>query len=184
MINNILLCSEDFIKTNSNLGDNVFGKFLLPAIREAQTINLQPILGANLYNSILAQISAGTLTDSYKELVDDYIQWYLLYAVLSDIVDVLDVKLVNLGTTRSRDEYLDNISDEERVRLKSNYMYKADFYCRRLQEYLLANRSSFVELDECACQNIKANLSSAASTGLWLGGFRSYRFGKKPVSCH
>ncbi len=172
MINNVLLISEDFVKTNSNISDNMFGKFLLPAIREAQHMRLQSVIGTRLYESLLRQVTAGTLTEQYKELVDDYIQWFLLYQVLSDVIDVIDVKLVNMGTVRNRDEYVDNISDSERVRLKHNYEYKADWYCKQLQTYLLDNKDQFEELDECTCNNIKANLQSAASTGIWLGGYR------------
>lgn len=183
MINNVLLCSEKYIKENSNLSDNVWGKFLLPAIREAQEIRLQAVIGTNLYQSLLSKVADGSISDQYKELLDFYVQPVMLYQVLSDVIDVLDIKMVNLGTVRSRDEYLDNISDEERQRLKSNYEFKADWYVRRLQQYLLDNRDLFVELDECACSNIKANLESAASSGIFLGGFRGRRIvGNKIIS--
>lgn len=174
MINNVLLISEDTIKSQSNLSDNCWGKFLLPAIREAQEIRLQAVIGTNLYQSLLEKVSAGTVVDQYKDLLDYYVQPVLLYQVLSDVIDVLDVKLANLGTIRSRDEYVDNISDEERVRLKTNYEYKADWYVKRLQQYLLDNRHLFIELDDCTCNNIKNNLNSAASTGIWLGGRRAF----------
>lgn len=174
-IHNILLLSEDFIKTNSNISDNAFGKFLLPAIRESQEIYLQEIIGSALYQSILEKIKDNALTDPYKEFVDDYVRWYLLYQVLADVIDILDVKLANLGTVRSRDEYVDNIGDGERDRLKQNYQYKADFYCRRMQEFLLNNRNAFVELDECVCDRLNAQLNSSASTGIFLGGYRGKR---------
>ena len=174
-IHNILLLSEDFVKTNSNLSDNVWGKFLLPAVREAQDIYLQEIIGTALYQSILEKIKDNALIDPYKEFVDDYVRWFLLYQVLTDVIDVLDVKLANLGTVRSRDEYVDNISDGERDRLKQNYQYKADFYCRRMQEYLLNNRNAFPELEQCVCDRLSAQLNSAASTGIFLGGYRSKR---------
>lgn len=176
MYNNVLLVGESFIKENSNLSDNTWGKFILPAIREAQTIHLQQIIGESLYNALLQKVVDGTVAEQYEELIKGYVQWYLLYEVMSDIIDVLDVKLANLGTVRSRDEYVDNISDEERTRLKQNYAYKADFYCRRMQQYLLNNKQAFPELDECTCESIKANLKSAASTGLFLGGFRGRFF--------
>ena len=32
---NILFISEDYVKSNSSLNDNMFGKNLLPAMREA-----------------------------------------------------------------------------------------------------------------------------------------------------
>lgn len=173
-IHNILLLSEDFIKSNSNISDNAFGKFLLPSIRESQDIYLQEIIGSALYQSILEKIKDNALTDPYKEFVDDYVRWYLLYQVLADVIDILDVKLANLGTVRSRDEYVDNIGDGERDRLKQNYQYKADFYCRRMQEFLLNNRNAFIELDECVCDRLNAQLNSSASTGIFLGGYRSY----------
>lgn len=172
MVNNVLILSEDFVKTNSNLSDNAWGKFLLPAIRESQDIYLQTILGKQLYNTILNKIKDGTLAEQYKELTDDYIRWYLLYMVLSDVIDYLDVKLTNLGTYRNSDQYMENIDDKERQRLKQNYEYKAQFYGNRLVEYLLENKQAFPELDECACEGLNSHLNNQASTGLWLGGLR------------
>ena len=169
MIKNILLTSEDYIKTNSNLSDNCFGKLLLPAIRDVQDIYLQTILGSNLYNTLLHMVSAGTIADQYKELMD-HIQQYMLYMVLSDIVDYLDVKLANLGTYRNSDQYVENIDDKERQRLKQNYEYKAQFYGDRLVEFLLNNKEQFPELDECDCNTLKSHLVKQADTGLWLGG--------------
>lgn len=169
MIKNVLLCSEDYIKTNSNLSDNAWGKLLLPAIRDVQDIQLQTILGTNLYESLLLKVSAGTVTDQYKELMD-YVQPYMLYMVLSDIIDILDVKLANMGTYRSSDQYVVDITDEERQRLKQNYAYKAQFYGDRMVDYLLGNKDSFPELDECACHNLKSHLNRQAATGLFLGG--------------
>lgn len=174
-MNNVLLVSESFIKENSNLSDNTWGKLILPAIRDAQTIHLQQIIGECLYNALLTKVVENDVADQYEDLIKNYIQWYLLYRVLSDIIDYLDVKLTNLGTVRNRDEYVDNISDEERVRLKHNYEFKADFYCRRMQQFLLNNCKAFPELDECACNAMRSNLNSAASTGLWLGGYRARR---------
>lgn len=169
MIKNVLLCSEDYIKTNSNLSDNAWGKLLLPAIRDVQDIQLQTILGTNLYETLLYKVSAGTISDQYKELMD-YVQPYMLYMVLSDIIDILDVKLANMGTYRSSDQYVENIDDKERVRLKQNYAYKAQFYGNRMVEYLLNNKDEFPELDECACHILKSHLTKQAATGLFLGG--------------
>lgn len=178
MINNVLIVSEDFVKENSNLSDNCWGKFLLPSIRETQAIYLQQILGTNLYETILAKISNGTLSGKYEELTRDYCRWYLLYMVLSDIIDILDVKLVNMGTVRNRDEYVDSISDAERQRLKQNYAYKAQFYGDRLVEYLINNKYDFPELDECSCNVLKSHLDKQADTGLWLGGFIGKRLSR------
>ena len=116
------------------------------------------------------KISTNTLVDAYKTLVDDYCRPYTMYVVLADILDGLNSKIGNIGVVRTRDEYVDNLTDSERDRLYHNFMYKADFYCRRLQQYLLNCRNDFPELDDCACENIKTHLNSAASTDIFLGG--------------
>lgn len=179
-MNRILLISEDYIKTNSNLNENVWGEYLTPAIREAQDIGLQQIVGSCLYNSILSKVADGSITatteSSYKTLLDDYVQPYLMYQVITDLVPIIGVKLANIGVVRSNDEYVQNLTEDERHNIKQYYQYKADFYCRRLQQFLLTNRELFTELDECTCNNIKATLDSSASTGLFLGGLRGKKY--------
>lgn len=178
----ILLVSEDYIKTNSNLNDNVWGDYLLPAIREAEDIGLQSILGSCLYKKILYLVDENLIGESeniaYKELLDEYAQEYLMYQVITDLVPIIGAKLANLGTVISNDEHVLNLSEKERSNLKHYYEMRADFYARRLQEFLLNNRESFPELKDCDCDRIKANLQSAASTGIWLGGFRGRRVRK------
>lgn len=76
----VLLISEEYVKTNSGIDDNVYGKFLLPAIREAQEMGLQTIIGGNLYDAIMSKVADGTIADDfdYKYLLDKHIQPYLL----------------------------------------------------------------------------------------------------------
>lgn len=169
----ILLISEDFVKTNSGLNDNVFGSYLTPAIRDAQDMRLQSVIGTNLYKSILDQIDTDTLQPQYKTLLDDYIQVFLMYQTISDLVPIIGVKLTNLGVVVSNDEHLTNLTQGERDLVQNYYLERADFYCRRLQEYLLANRDKYPELKDCDCDSMRANLYSSASTGLFLGGRRS-----------
>lgn len=173
---NILLISEDFVKTNSNLNDNVWGDYLLPAIREAQDMGLQTIIGECLYNRIIGLVDDGHIADTensaYKVFLDEYIQQYLLYQVLADIIPIIGVKMANLGTVISNDEHTISLSDSERGRLSNYYLLRADFYCKRMQEYLLNNRELYPELKDCDCERLKANLKSAASSGIFLGGLR------------
>lgn len=162
---NILLISEDKIKTESALNDNLFGKYLMPAIREAQDINLSQIIGENLLNEVYYRVEHNQISGDYKTLLEDYIQPYLLYQVQANIVPTLNVKLANIGTVLTQDEHIVNLSKTDVDNLKQNIQYRADFYARRLQEYLLANIEVF-GLEDCDCNRMKANLDSAASTGL------------------
>lgn len=174
----VLLISEDKIKTLSGLDNNIWGKNLLPAIREAQEIGLQGIIGSCMYERLCSMVEDGSIMDNknsaYKSLLDNQIQYYLLYKVISDLIPIIGIKLANIGVVISNDEHIQNLTEDERSRVDTYYEQRSDFYCKRLQEYLLNNKELYPELDECACNNMKANLESAASTGLWLGGYRSH----------
>ena len=50
--NDILLTSEEFVKSYSNISNNVNGKYLRVAIREAQEIELRGILGSFLLDYV------------------------------------------------------------------------------------------------------------------------------------
>lgn len=186
---NVLLISEDKIKTLSGLDDNIWGKNLLPAIREAQEMGLQSIIGSCLYQSLCSKVEDGSIMDpsnsAYKTLLDTQIQYYLLYRTISDLVPIIGVKLANIGVVISNDEHIQNLTEDERSRVDTYYEQRADFYCKRLQEFLLENKDLYPELDECSCNQMKANLESAASTGLWLGGYRSPypRIIKRKICC-
>ena len=172
-MNKILLVSEDFIKTNSALNDNLWGKFLLPAIREAQDINRQIYLGECLYKTILGMVADGSITastnESYKALLDDYIQPYLLYQIQANIVPVLNVKMTNIGSVVSKDEYINTLSQGNIDLVQSDFQHKADFYAQSMLNFIL-NHSSEFNLNECDCRSLRAHLDSSASTSIWLGG--------------
>lgn len=186
---NVLLISEDTVKTYSGLNDNIWGKSLLPAIREAQEIGLQGIIGSCLYQSLCSKVADGSIENQeniqYKTLLDEEISYYMIYKVISDLIPVIGVKLANIGVVISNDEHIQNLTEDERNRIDTYYDYRSDFYCNRMQKWLLENKELFPELDECSCNQMKANLDSAASTGLWLGGYRSpyRRIIKRRICC-
>lgn len=181
---NILFISEDFIKTNSGLNDNLFGKSLLPAIREAQDIYLQQIIGSTLYKKLLDLVDEGTIGDAenalYKELLDNYVRSYMLYQTIVQVIPVTNVKLSNYGTTLSDDQYLVNLSQGDAELIEKHYSIIADFYARRLQEFILENCNG-LDVDACTCEGIRSNLQSAATTGPFLGGQRGRRIVKWPL---
>lgn len=180
---NILLISEDYIKTHSGLNENIWGSYLTPAIITAQDIKLQSILGDTLYEALLNIVENGRISASdrraYKSLLDGYIQPYLMWATLSDLVPIIAIKMANIGTVISNDEHIQNISLEERNLLQKFYEDKADFYCRRLQDFLKNTRDKNIKFDLENTKFIKPNLESAASTGLFLGNKRGRRIEEK-----
>lgn len=175
---NILLISEDKVKTLSNLDANVFGKWLLPSIREAQDINLQQIIGSCLYNYILTLVETGEIADDanakYKDLLDNEITDFLIYQSLVNVIPKININLANFGVAISNDEHIQTLSQGNVDLVRGYYQGIADVYQKRLQNYLLNNCIYFPELNACNCEGIKPNLKSMTNTcGLWLGGYRN-----------
>lgn len=169
----ILLISEDTIKTHSILNDNVWGKSLTPAITTTQDIWLSQILGKSLYYKLLELVENGGIRNvqfkAYKVLLDDYVQNYLIYETLANLIPEISTKITNMGLVVSNDEHVQNVTQGERDLVMGQYQKYADAYCKMMQDFLKENRKDFPEL------NCEAELNSSASSGLWLGGVRSKR---------
>lgn len=173
---NILLISEDRVRTDSEISENIWGKSLLPAIKTAQNVYLQEFIGTCLLNKLQDLVQDGSITGetnvNYKKLLDDFIQPYMVERVVADLIPVVGSKIANLGVFKSTDEYASSVSADEVDRLMQRHIDLANTYAKRMQAYLKANRVEFPELDTCGCGYVKPCLDSSADNGLWLGGAR------------
>ena len=167
----ILLISEELFKEETPVSDNLYGKYLMPAIRESQDIYLSQILGENLLDEIYYRVLNNQISGDYKTLLDSYIQPYLIYQTQVNLVPIMNVKLANIGSVIANDEHIVTLSKSDIDNFAQNVQYKADWYARRMQEFLLSKRTE-LGLEDCDCDKIKANLDSAASIGIWVGGIR------------
>lgn len=170
----ILLTSEQFVKSVTNVSDNLAGKYILPSIREAQEQGLKGILGDNLLAKVKDLFNSDSLEGHYKELVD-HCQYYLAYATIVEVTNKISFKIGNFGVAKSQDENLQVATYDEIVKMQYYYQSKVDAYCLDLQNWILANKEHFPELTACQCNKIKSNLRSAASCGIFLGGARGKR---------
>lgn len=172
---NILLTNEDFVKSITNISDNISGKFLLPTIVEAQNEDLRSVVGDKLLNKLKEMVGDGSIATeanmAYKELLDEC-QYFLAYSAISKLVLLTSYKLSNFGISTTTDEHINSPSFNEILAMKDLYINKADYYKLQLQYFLLNNRNDYPELGENTCKSIRSNIWSAASSGLWLGGVR------------
>lgn len=167
----ILLTSETFVKSVTNVSDNLAGKYILPSIREAQEQGLKSILGDCLLSKVKHLFNTDSLDGIYKELVD-HCQYYLAYAAIVEVTNKVSFKIGNFGVAKSTDENLQVASYDEIVKMQYYYQTKVDAYCLELQQWLLQNKGEIPELTECHCRRLSSNLQSAASCGVYLGGGR------------
>ena len=173
--NDVLLTSEEFVKSYSNISNNVNGKYLRVAIREAQEIELREILGSCLLNKLKALVEAEELDQPengiYMEIIDQC-QYFLAYTAVKNLCLTTSYKIDNIGVSQTYDENIQSMSLEDTYNIMEQYARKADYFCHLLQEFLISRKEFIPELTDSQCSWIQANLYHAATGGIWMGGRR------------
>lgn len=172
---NVLLCSPDFIRLNSNISDNVNSKVLSAAIREVQYDELQEILGQPLLEKLQDLVADSTIDDEvntpYKNALDRA-QMFITYKVVAEIIVMLNIKIDNAGLIQTRDENMEFMNLDDTMTMKNYYDTKASHYAYLLQNYLMEHLNELPELTECQAWKIRSTLYSAATPSVFLGGAR------------
>lgn len=178
----VLLTSEAYIRSQTNADDNLTGKLLLPAIKLAMDVEATEALGDCLMDALKMMVFDNTINEPenymYLDLLDNYLQPFLAYQALANLVFLGGTKTANIGTVETTDTNIVNTIRADRELVKEGYLHFARHYLKRMQAWLKANRSSFPELAEChhSCDGQTAShLNSAAGSPLWLGGERGRR---------
>ena len=175
--NDVLLISEDYIKSLTNVSDNISGDYLLPSIKLAQDIDLESTIGTQLLKKLQKLVYDNDISNEensmYKLLLDNYIQPYLAYATIQHLAPTVAYKLANQGVIRTDDDKSYNITSNEVDKVIDYYSHLANTYKKRLQLFLIANYNDFTELlNWKSIADIKSNLYSAAGCNVNLGGPR------------
>lgn len=175
--NDVLLISEDYIKSTTNISDNIANYYLLPSIKLAQDIDLESTIGTQLLEKIQELIYNNDISNqensNYKLLLDKYIQPYLAYATIQHLTPTVAYKLANQGVLRTDDEKSYNVTSNEVDKVMDYYSHIANTFKKRLQLFLIANYNEFTELlNWKSLADIRANLYSAAGCNVNLGGPR------------
>ena len=155
MNNKVLLISENAIKDDSVITQNLDGKYILSAIKNAQDMCLLPLLGSKLLNEIYAQVQDGSVEDRIQVLLDDYIHPILLNASISHIIVNTSLKIKNLGTVNTGDTNVTNVNIKDIQWLKQQYDYNVDFYNKRCIEYIKQHIDLYPEWPGCNCDGMK-----------------------------
>lgn len=171
-----LLTNEDIIKGLMPVSQNLAGEYIKTAMFEAQEIGLESIIGSTLLAALKAHETASDWAQypAYKEL-KERCQYYLTYKTILEVLPKVAFKICNAGAVQTSDQNVQNLSREQIDAMMEDYSSKADFFCYKLQLWLCDNMAQFPELDGCECAQIRANLYSAATCGIWLGGPRGRR---------
>lgn len=166
-----LIFNEADVKGLAPVIRNISGEFLSAAMFEAQEIGLKDILGSRLLRALKERETAHDWTPTYEDLKEKCLP-YLVYKTIVALIPKVSYKIANAGAYQTTDEKMSGMTKENIDTLIESYQANADYFCHELQLFICENQKQYPELDACHCAAIQANLRSAASCGLWLGGYR------------
>lgn len=171
----VILVSENFVRSNTNVSKNLQDKFIQSAVREATDVDFEELVGTNLLNKLKELIEKQEVNAPenriYKKLLD-IAKYYLAYCAVARLVVISSVKIDNIGANVTSDDNVSALDFDDVFRLEKYYQNKADVYKKKVQIFLQKNVNEIPELYQDDCRDIHANVYSAASSGLWLGGAR------------
>ena len=144
-----LIISEEKLREFTDINDNLDSKLLMNGVREAQDIYLQRLTGTSLYEYILSEIDANTLSGDYKHLVDTFIQPFLIYASYWESLDAIYSRPRNNGllqpTGGENSEKADGTWYNRKRQMVEN---KMEYYSERLTNYLIQEEAKFHQLND------------------------------------
>lgn len=164
-----IFISEGFFKENSAVDENVDMKQINPTIWQCQIQHIQNVLGTNLYNKILSDISASTLTGDYLTLVDDYCADALVYWVMYEVQIPLLFKFRDKNVSKKSSDNAFPISTKELARIENRYKDKAEFFTKRISDYLCANSTLFTEYNTEDETDEVRPMDGQATVSVYLG---------------
>ena len=95
-----LFISESYIKTFSEVQDDVLIKKMTRNIWIVQETYIQPMLGTKLYKKIIADIQLGVMSETYSSLFENYIQPITLEYTLYKSVPFIHYALTNKSVVK------------------------------------------------------------------------------------
>lgn len=172
MTNNTLFISVDYLRDNSSINGNTDNEILEPYIITAQTVHIEQILGTGLFNDIVTNIQADTITGNNKTLLDDYIQPCLLQWSIYEALPFLNFKMTNKAVTTKSSDNSEPVGLSEIQYLRQNVRDTAEYLSQRVTDYLKANPSLFplYRNPGSSCDTIRPN-SSSYFNGIYLADY-------------
>ncbi len=127
-----------FTSTNGNLDVDSFIQYIFIA----QEIHLQRLLGSDLYESLEAKISGGTLSGNYLTLVRDYVKQPLCHWAMVEAMPFLGIKISQNGIFRHNSENSTTLTQDEIDKLIEKERSTAQYFSNRLIDFLTNNAST------------------------------------------
>ena len=154
----LFITQQDLVR-NSIIDGNVDYDKVIQFVKVAQIIDVQNLLGSDLYNKISADIISGAaggagLTGNYLTLVTEFIQPTLIWFAQMNYIPFAAYQIKNGGVFKHSSETAQNVDKNEVDYLVSKAREYANYYSTRMVDYLSFNDNLFPEYNQNSNEDI------------------------------
>lgn len=114
-------------------------------IEEVQLRFIEPLLGSELYDKIIADILGDGLTGLYLEMFNDYIKPITKYEAISDYVAISPYTLANNGLFKNSPDNVEVVSVKEVEALSDRYGSISQTFVNRFAKWIRLNKANIPE---------------------------------------
>tara|TARA_R100000988_G_C3998516_1_gene167364 strand:+ start:1112 stop:1687 length:576 start_codon:yes stop_codon:yes gene_type:complete len=160
----VLFISEAKLKDSTAINLNVDTNLLLPYVRQAQKLYVEPKLGSKLFEKLKTLITNNTIgnvgNEAYKTLLDDYIGDMLPNWAFYHAVPFLRFKIENGNIYSKTSETGTALSTSEAQHLREEVRNTAEYYTERMIKYITNNTSDFPEYSNNSGADVNPNTNA------------------------
>ena len=155
----VLFINRTDLVKNSIIDGNVDTDKFIQFIKVAQQIDIQNLLGTDLYNKIGADIASGAaggagLSGNYLTLVNTFVQPTLIWFAQMNYIPFAAYQIKNGGVFKHSSETAQNVDKNEVDYLVGKAREYANYYSTRLVDYLIFNDNLFPEYNSNSDEDI------------------------------
>lgn len=140
----LFITRDDIVKFTALNGNLDVDKFI-QYIAIAQDIHLQNYLGSKLFKKLNDGIVANNLTQTYKDLLSDYIKPMLIHWSMVEFLPFSAYTIANKGVFKHTSENANAVDKSEIDYLVEKERSVANHYTTRFIDYMSFNQSKFPE---------------------------------------
>jgi hypothetical protein len=163
-----LFISLNELKKNTAISGNIDANKLLPAIKTAQQLEIEPILGTDLYDRLSDDITNSTLSGSYLTLKIDYIHDILIHYAVAYYLPYASYQVTNGGVAKweGGPNFISLESGELNLMVNKEKAL-GESYKKRLIDHLCNNSTLYPEYSTNTGEDIQPS-NDTNRTGLFL----------------
>jgi hypothetical protein len=163
----LLFISPEELVSTTIIGGNVDRDKFEMNIENVMITVIEPLLGTELYDKIVTDVTAGTTSGLYLTLFNDYIKPITKNQACAEYVTVSGFMITNGGAFKHSPENSELMDKDEKALISTIYSSKADTYIQRFEKWICKNPLTEYKTSQ---DEVNASKDISLTAGWYFGG--------------